>query len=272
MPSGWSVKATESATRPTVVDLVDAARGELGYKETPVNLTVYADEAGHLNGYAWCATFEVALCHRLGIPLPPGCDSAYTPTALNGWQAAGRIATVPSVGALAYFKFPGVSGDMCDHTGIVESFDSWSVTTIDGNTVPDGESGDEWNGGAVARKVRPRSQVVGFGLPDLGASKGEEPMHYVAPCPWMAPQSDGREAYFEVEPGGDNAFVVTSYNHAPFDPPWQEGANGGADYTWQGQWCRRIANTTGPVRGPMSYPDHVAVACAGGGVYRIASG
>ena len=67
-----------------------------------------------------------------------------------------------------------MSGDECDHTGIVESFDGSTVTCIEGNTVPAGESGDDWNGGAVARRTRPRSQVVGYGLPDAAPSTSRQ--------------------------------------------------------------------------------------------------
>lgn len=144
----------------TVAQLVDAARSELGYAETPVNLTKFAAEAHHTNGLAWCATFEVALANRVGLVLPAGCDTASVYQNLAGWQRAGKSPASPLPGDFVHFRIGQ------GHTGICVAADAGTVTTIDGNTIPDGMTGDEANGGMVALKTRPRSLVAGYGRPD----------------------------------------------------------------------------------------------------------
>lgn len=144
----------------TVAHLVDAARSELGYAETPVNLTKFAAEAHHTNGLAWCATFEVALANRVGLVLPAGCDTASVYQNLAGWQRAGKSPASPLPGDFVHFRIGQ------GHTGICVAADAGTVTTIDGNTIPDGMTGDEANGGMVALKTRPRSLVAGYGRPD----------------------------------------------------------------------------------------------------------
>ena len=47
----------------TAEDLLDLARSYIGLTESPAgsNRQPFAAMAGHANGYAWCATFGVAL-------------------------------------------------------------------------------------------------------------------------------------------------------------------------------------------------------------------
>lgn len=146
----------------TAEQFLDACRAELGYREDPPNSnkTKYAPIAGHANGYAWCATFEVAMAKQAGLELPPGvAETAYTWTALSCWREAKQADPHPQVGAWAYFEIGN------GHTGVVESFTDTTVTTIDGNTARDGSNGSDSNGGEVARKTRSRALVAGYGLP-----------------------------------------------------------------------------------------------------------
>lgn len=149
----------------TPYDVIGTAAGELEYTESPAgsNKTKFAAEAGHLNGYAWCATFVVAIMRRKGIKLPS--ESAYTPTMLNGFVAAGTGSRAPAgiqVGDVVFFNWTG--GKLPNHVGIVTWVGKDTIETIEGNTSP-GDAGSQSNGGGVFKRTRRLSQVVGYGRP-----------------------------------------------------------------------------------------------------------
>lgn len=146
----------------TASRFIAAARGEIGYTESPrnSNRTKYAALAAHANGQPWCATFLVALARQLGQPLPN--ESAYTPTLANGFKFDRRWSPEPKLGAFAFFNFPGDGKDRIQHVGVVVSWSGRLVTCIEGNTSP-GSGGSQDNGGGVYMRTRPRSHVVGYG-------------------------------------------------------------------------------------------------------------
>lgn len=154
----------------TAQELIDAATREIGTTERPAgsNRQPYAAAAGHANGYAWCASFVVAMARSVGLKLPS--ESAYTPTMANGFKAAGRwygrYSGAP--GDIAFFDFPDRTMRI-QHVGIVVSVIGDYVTCVEGNT-SSGSSGSQDNGGGVFRRVRPLSHVVGFGRPDFVAA------------------------------------------------------------------------------------------------------
>lgn len=149
----------------TVDDLLNAARSELGYVESPrnSNLTKFAAEAGHVNGQPWCATFEVALAHRVGLTLPSGCTTASVFQNLAAYQQHDASPLVPQPGDFAHFNIGQ------GHTGIVVSVQYATITTVDGNTIPEGETGDQANGGEVCLKTRSKLIVAGYGRPTYSA-------------------------------------------------------------------------------------------------------
>lgn len=91
----------------------------------------------------------------------------YTVQSADYYKDAGRWGQKPKKGAQIFFE--GSSG-IC-HTGIVESYTSSTVTTIEGNT----SSGSSVvaNGGCVARKTYSRSnpRIAGYGYPRYKAEK-----------------------------------------------------------------------------------------------------
>lgn len=134
-------------------------------------------------GFPWCAlaVFVAALVN--GSKSAKAClrdglyNGLYTPTirqvAENG--AHGLRAVSPSKithGVCLLFNFGGTNGDEVDHIGIALGAPGQNVTaagrrwkcpaghvvTVEGNTSYD-ESGSQANGGAVAIRVRPLSQV-----------------------------------------------------------------------------------------------------------------
>ncbi|HYF45701.1 MAG TPA: peptidoglycan-binding protein [Acidimicrobiales bacterium] len=156
----------------TVVQFLDACAQDEGYREDPPgsNRTRFAAQAGHPNGFAWCQTWCVAKAKQTRLALPPGvAETAYTPSAVNAWKRAGRWFTdAGQPGDWAYFQFDG--DPQVDHVGIVESVRSdGTLVTIEGNTSST-ERGSQSNGGQVARRVRRRALVVGFGRPVFDAA------------------------------------------------------------------------------------------------------
>lgn len=146
-----------------MLTVLQHAAAEIGYVETPNNLTKFAALAGHANGQPWCATFVVAMMRSVGVKLPS--ESAYCPTMLNAFKAAGASPALPQPGDVVFYHFPGEQAG-ADHVGIVESvhLDLHSIVSIEGNT-SSGVAGSQSNGGGVYRRARPFSQVAGFGRP-----------------------------------------------------------------------------------------------------------
>lgn len=143
----------------TVSAVLAAARSQLGTSEQPPgsNKQPYAACAGHLNGYAWCASFVVCMAHRAGVRLPG--ESAWTPSLAQSFRSDGRWGSRPSVGAFVFFTWPGMG--RISHVAIVEAVRAdGSIVTIEGNT---DEAGGR-TGGKVMRHVR-RANITGYGYP-----------------------------------------------------------------------------------------------------------
>jgi hypothetical protein len=146
------------------------AAAKVGISESPPNsnrgpqIDVWQRDFGAL-GEPWCGFFVAeALKQGAGLILPQGCG--YTPNLL-AWASAGingfeRLAhwDTRQPGDLVLFKWPGVSGDPCDHVGILRGD---NLHTIEGNTSKgDGSQND---GGIVAIRNRGPQFVVGCARP-----------------------------------------------------------------------------------------------------------
>jgi Putative peptidoglycan binding domain/CHAP domain len=144
------------------------AVGEIGTKERPAgsNRTKYGRWFG-VDGVRWCNIFVsycfaegagVVLCagsHGDGMG-PRGC--AYVPTTLAWLRSQGYWLgrTTPLPGDVVIYDF----GAGPHHIGIVESnAGGGEFVAIEGNT----GHGDDADGGAVMRRERYLTQVVGFG-------------------------------------------------------------------------------------------------------------
>lgn len=185
----------------TAEQFLTACRADLGYMETPVNINRYST-ALHRGAEAWCHDFLVAKADEVGLHLPDGVHgTAYTWTGLSVWQQVERSPAIPQPGDWAYFRIGQ------GHVGVVESVQMGTVTTIDGNTIPDGQTGDQANGGEVCRKTRSRTLVAGYGRPDYTTAPTDED--------WMTmvfkDEADAREYFVRKtyaeelgrEPSGD---------------------------------------------------------------------
>ncbi|GAB3286923.1 CHAP domain-containing protein [Kineosporia babensis] len=148
--------------------VLSVARSQLGIVEGPrANEVKFNDwyYGRHIYGssYAWCAVFVswVAAVAGATAVIP---KHAYTPSGAAWFQARGRWGSTPRVGAVVYFRWPGMG--RISHVGLVEAVRSdGSIVTIEGNTDAQGSR----TGGRVMRKIR-RSYIAGYGYPNYDGS------------------------------------------------------------------------------------------------------
>lgn len=142
----------------TAQDVLQIARSTLGMAEQPPgsNRIKFAEWAG-INGQAWCGAWVCWVLDQasaLDVPM-----FVWTPSGAQAYQDRGRWDTIPSVGDVVFFTWPG-SPRIC-HVGLVEAIrDDGGVVTIEGNTDERGGG----TGGKVMRHVR-RANMTGFGQP-----------------------------------------------------------------------------------------------------------
>ena len=146
----------------TAEKILEAARGELGVKESPAgsnrvkyNTAYYGKEVSGKN-YAWCAVFVWWCFHEAGACglYYGGGKTAYCPALLN-FHRQQKVSGDYRPGDVIFFNFSGKKN--AAHVGICESWDGAYITTIDGNT----GTGNEANGGAVMRRRRHKKYIVG---------------------------------------------------------------------------------------------------------------
>ncbi|GAA2856258.1 hypothetical protein GCM10010517_14540 [Streptosporangium fragile] len=118
-----------------------------------------ARDGGSVRAYAnapWCAMFVSWIGEQAGIRPTMGWD-AYTVTHAKWFKANKHWGQTPKPGAVVYFDWNGSKNlDAIDHVGFVKKDNGdGTITTIEGNT----------GVGRVEQRVRPKSQVVGYGYP-----------------------------------------------------------------------------------------------------------
>ena len=141
----------------TAKRVLDIARTELGYTETPAgsNRTKYSKWFG-LDGQPWCMMFVQWVFAQAGATDLLPAMTASCGALMRAGKAAGRWVTGNyQPGDVVIYDFPG--GAATDHCGIVVTALTTGVRAIEGNT----SVGDDSNGGAVMERTRPLSQVVG---------------------------------------------------------------------------------------------------------------
>lgn len=135
--------------------VVDVACSQLGVEEEPhgsnrgPEVDQYLAAVGINFAAAWCAAFVVWCHQQAGVNIPK------TGGVLDLWNKAenNRVST-PEPGDVVIFDYGGGKG----HTGIVESVNGHSITTIEGNTNDDGSR----EGYEVARRTREVAKAKGF--------------------------------------------------------------------------------------------------------------
>ena len=152
----------------TAKELLAAAVGELGVKETPggSNKVKYGAWFG-LNGYPWCVMFVQWLFHQVGMTLPARTASC---SVLRNYaiKAGMWVTSGYQPGDVVIYDFP--DGAATDHCGIIETVGTATLVAIEGNTAV----GNDANGGMVMRRTRPLSQVIGAVRPNYDEESEED--------------------------------------------------------------------------------------------------
>lgn len=144
--------------------VLSIARSQIGYREGYNNDTKYGIWYGD-NHEPWCDQF-VSWCGAQAGEVKNVGRFEYTPSHMEWFKSRGQFeVNRPEVGALVFYKWPGVSNDECDHVGIVEAVHSnGTFTTIEGNI------SDQ-----CMRINRSMANVVGFGYPAYSGSVNPPP-------------------------------------------------------------------------------------------------
>ncbi|GII00317.1 hypothetical protein Pta02_23250 [Planobispora takensis] len=129
------------------------------YMSSPRVKETIARDGGNVRGYAnapWCDMFVSWVGEQAGIRPVVGWD-AYTVTHAEWFKNNKRWGTKAEPGAVVFFDWDG--GDSVygiDHVGFVEHDNGdGTIITVEGNT----------GNGEVEQRIRPKSQVVGYGYP-----------------------------------------------------------------------------------------------------------
>jgi len=165
---------------PTADDVLRIARSYRNVTESPPgsNLNPFAVLAGHPNGYAWCASFVVAVFRQAGIRLPS--ESAWTPTMAQGFRNAGTWhagASGAQPGDVLFWDFPDKTQGI-EHVSICESAPVGAIVPDIGGNTSSGPGGSEDNGGGVFERNDPGRNagwVVGYGRPPYDAAQTPAP-------------------------------------------------------------------------------------------------
>lgn len=158
----------------TADDVIRVAQSHVGYVEGPRdNETVFGARTG-FNFQPWCGSFVDCVLIDAGQTGEP--SSIYTPNGAAAYRRLGRWIDrngPVQPGDVVFFDWQGGTGSGgVDHVGIVaEVRRDGQVETIEGNTSPS-NAGSQSNGGMVARRVRPRNVIAGFGRPAYTGTPG----------------------------------------------------------------------------------------------------
>lgn len=154
-------------------DIVDCARGELGYREEGVNETKY-NRAYYNNDTAapWCVTFVWWVFDRCGASgLFYGGGKTASCTEYWRWaKSTGHVTTTPKYGDIVIYNWDGLGAKskVAHHMGIYVKSTSSTVTTIEGNTSTDSDTVDR-----VMVRDRGRKMVCAYISVDYDARFGK---------------------------------------------------------------------------------------------------
>ncbi|MEV0660118.1 CHAP domain-containing protein [Actinomadura luteofluorescens] len=144
---------------------IEAAEGEIGYRESGDNQTRYNRWLGKIGGtygYPWCASFQSWVADQAGgradtdYPRTAGCL-----VAVDWFKRHGRWSSTPHVGDWVMY---GPGGGT--HVELVVGVTRSSITTIGGNT-SGSLAGQYFNGDGVYKKLVDRNsdRIFGYGRP-----------------------------------------------------------------------------------------------------------
>ncbi|MEV4399198.1 CHAP domain-containing protein [Nonomuraea sp. NPDC049607] len=132
------------------------------YMSSPRAKETVARDGGSLQSYAnapWCAMFVSWVGEKAGARSTVGWD-AYTVTYAKWFEANKHWGSQAKPGAVVFYSWNDKSVESIDHVGLVKQDNGdGTITAIEGNT----------GNGKVEERVRPKSQVVGYGYPQYKA-------------------------------------------------------------------------------------------------------
>lgn len=162
-------------TKYDVSKVINIAKSQVGYAETPENITKYSayfegtdfyngsKGNGTSWGVAWCDIFfDYCMCQAFGMEnarkiicqpknsYGAGCRESY-----RYYKQAKRTGTTPKVGAQIFFSNNGTE-DGINHTGIVIKIEGNKVFTIEGN---------KNNKVSECSYIKSNKTIYGFGYP-----------------------------------------------------------------------------------------------------------
>lgn len=180
----------------TASDILTVAVKEIGTKADAKKRVKYSTEYG-LSGYAWCVMFAWWVFQRVDKSLFYGGGKTASCGELMRWaQKEKRWVTKDyQPGDVLIYDFPNTKYTT-DHCGICERVSGSYVYAIEGNT-SSGSSGDQSNGGCVARKKRKKSLV-------LGAYRPPYTVDYRAALQKRSGLADGTMDYLAAYQYGDD--------------------------------------------------------------------
>ena len=159
----------------TAAHAIEVAKAEIGYVETPDNITKYG-EFTKANGLPWCGSFCNWVFAQAGVKVHKLVSTA---AGAKVFQESGRWYFTPAIGDLAFMDFINDGIEKINHIGIVVGIKEKTVITIEGNT----SSKDQRNGGMVMVKERTLgTEIVGFGRPKYVPYKGDFPIVEMHPA------------------------------------------------------------------------------------------
>jgi hypothetical protein len=255
-------------TAPTAQQFIARLRRDIGYEEDPpgTNCNRYS-KALHRPCESWCADTLVATAHEMGLTLPPGADSAYTPSMAAAFKKAGKLGTQPRVGAWTFWKFHSGAAPV-QHVSCLATWDPNTVTTLDGNTSI-GSYGSQADGLWVAQRTRSRTLVVEYGYPDYATDAHQPPTQAPPALPWVGTPThypednmdrhpvniavNGGRGYADLDVDVNSVVAITPFGGNPSDG-WDPSPAQEAPYAVglkPGQ-CRIVLPKSGIAKGTVA--------------------
>lgn len=151
----------------TALDVLNAARGEVGYQEGANNENKYGEWYG-MNHVSYCAIFVSWCFSQAGLSALVSASTtkgfSYCPSGLAWFQQRGQVVDkyAGQPGDLVFFSW---SGHTAEHVGIIVAASKDGITTIEGNTSPDHKTGSQANGDGVYMRHRPYLNVMAIVRP-----------------------------------------------------------------------------------------------------------
>lgn len=157
----------------SVKNLLTIANKEVGVKESPPNSnrvkynTWFYGKDVSGPSYPWCMAFCQWVYHKAGVLLPNVKTASCSVMMSSAISKKIFVTKDYRPGDLVLLSFNGSSAPQ--HCGIIEKVSDTIVTTIEGNT----GTGNDANGGAVMKRTRKLSQIVGAVRPYFDEEEDE---------------------------------------------------------------------------------------------------